>query len=511
MLDSLSGEPVPNARVEAFNARGMVAIAFADEEGRFKMGLDRNGTFKAVADGEGYLEKMVTINTLSFDPKTPVEALIKMSKDMDCEAPFALDGTIKTMLDDSTYNEEEDFTDATVRVMPREFTITANEEGKFALSLQPEMDYDIRIEKPGYMDRTTFVSTKGMDPGTLTMEAVLAGLSEDTSLYKIFYDYDDARIRSYAYKELDKVIDYLQRNPEVKIRLVSHADSRGTTYYNDRLSKDRTTAAYEYLRMEGIDKSRLELVWVGERKAKAVADCGGVPCSEEDYQMDRRTDIEYAGVRDLPEPKVIEMPTLGEGDTLDGGDSLDTELKEMAPDSEIVNEEGSEEEGSEEEVVEEGNETPESPEGEMEGTPDTEIVKEEAEDPNSNREAPDTEVVKEEDVEPETPEDTPEAEVVKEETDDPGTMETTPGSEVVKEEESTTPEGEKVEEGTDNPTEVVEEGSDDARMTPENDGSSDEVTPTEIIEKVVDDAIEDMETPSDTVRSMEIKVTPQED
>ena len=369
-------------------------------------------------------------------------------------------------------------------VMPKEFTVTADEDGNFALSLQPEMDYDIRIEKPGYMDRTTFISTKGMDPGTLTMEAILASLQEDTSMYKIFYDYDDSRIRSYAYKELDKVVDYMNRNPEVKIRLVSHADARGTTYYNDRLSKDRTMASYEYLRMEGIDKDRLELVWVGERKA-SYDDCGGVPCSEDEYQQDRRTDIEFAGVRELPDAPVIEMPALGENDT--------TMVDSMA--NEVVKEERSEEGGEDD--------------GEGE-----EVVKEEAEDPEMPDDAPESEVVKEEATDPGTSDDTPETEVVKEEGNDSGTSDDTPETEVVEEEgtDSETPEGEME---TPDP-EVVEEGNDAGKMmSPENegttpDGSSNETSPTEVIEKVVDDAIEEMESTPDSARSIEIEVTPHE-
>ena len=547
VLDAENGEPIPDARVEAFNARGMVAVAFANDEGRFKIGLDRNGTYRAVGDAEAYLESTITISTLSFDPKVPVEALIKLNRDMDCEAPFALEGVIKTMADDSTFNESEDFSDATVRVMPKEFTILPDENGQFALSLQPEMDYDIRIEKPGYMDRTTFVSTKGMDPGTLTMEAILAGLSEDTTMYKIFYDYDDSRIRSYAYKELDKVIDYMNRNPEVKIRLVSHADARGTTYYNDRLSKDRTLAAYEYLRMEGIDKDRLELVWVGERKP--ANDCGdGMPCSEEDYQVNRRTDIEYGGTNPLP-PK-LELPdpiefNLGESDD-DGDDSTgvkDTKFERSDDEGKITKSERGDGDG-EKPFKHDRNDAP-APDSldpaTKEMAPANEVVKEEEDNDTDSTEVikdeaekviPDMEVVEDEtpkDTEVETPEETPDTEIVKDEEpkdEEPEveTPEKTPETEVVKEEapKEEDTEVEKLEKTPD--VEVVEEeiksietpektpDPEAEKTLPETEVVKEEVDPTEAIEKVVEETIDELETPVDTTsRTINIIVPPQED
>lgn len=510
VLDAETGEPIASAKVEVFNPRGIAAVAFSDEEGRFRIGLDRNANFMMVGDAETYLEAQIRINTTSFDPKVPMEALIKLPRDLDCEAPFALDGTIMT--EDST---PVIWDDATVRVIPKEFTVLPNEDGKYALSLQPEMDYEIRIEKPGYMDRTVNVSTKDKDPGTLTLETILADLSPDTSMYKIFYDYDDDRIRSYAYKELDKVVGYMNRNPAVKIRLVSHADSRGTTYYNDRLSKNRTLVAYEYLRMEGIDKNRLELVWVGERKP--ANDCGdGVPCPEEDHQLNRRTDIQYGGMN---EGMLIELPTLAEEDV----------DKEIDDDGQVTKAEREGNDGKmtkdERTAGDDGvkpNKVSRDDNPVLKTPPANEVVKEEVEETKTEMkvEAPEVEekveVVEETKTEMkiEAPKVEEKVEVV-EETKTEMKIEVPKVQEKVEVVEETKTEmkieAPKVEEKVEEAEVIVKE---ETTKKPVHMGTmtiTEGEDTTAELENVVDDVINNMENNSDSTRSMEIEVIPNQD
>jgi hypothetical protein len=164
-------------------------------------------------------------------------------------------------------------------------------------------------------------------------------------MYKIYYDYAEDDIRSDAYRELDKVVSYMKRNPSVKLRLVSHADARGSQGANEGLSRRRSQSAYTYLTRHGIDKNRLEQVWLGERKP--VNDCiDGVDCTEDQYQENRRTEIQYGGKlkeNELPKPKVEETPVMEEAPMMEetGKDAIKEEaepsgkdlIKETAPES----------------------------------------------------------------------------------------------------------------------------------------------------------------------------------
>jgi len=181
-----------------------------------------------------------------------------------------------------------------VRIIAKEVIVSVDSSGNFQYSLAPETDYEVHFEKEGFLDKVVEISTKGLAQGDLSLNAVLHRLLPDTALYRVFYDYNDAFVRGEAYHELDKVIDFLKRNPTVKLRLVSHSDSRGTNSYNEELSRKRTLSAYAYLLKNGIDKSRLEQVWVGE--SRPVNDCiDGKPCTEEEYRLNRQTEIRYGG------------------------------------------------------------------------------------------------------------------------------------------------------------------------------------------------------------------------
>jgi len=82
----------------------------------------------------------------------------------------------------------------------------------------------------------------------------------------------------------------MKDNPEVKVELASHTDSRASDSYNMTLSQNRANAAVEYLVAQGISRDRLIPVGYGERKL--LNKCkDGVPCSEEEHQLNRRTEM----------------------------------------------------------------------------------------------------------------------------------------------------------------------------------------------------------------------------
>ena len=104
----------------------------------------------------------------------------------------------------------------------------------------------------------------------------------------IYFDFDKYNIRADAAAELDKVIEVMNKYPELKIHATSHIDSRGPASYNMRLSKRRANSSVDYIVSKGIDASRLTNEGMGE--STLVNDCGdGKKCTEEEHQLNRRT------------------------------------------------------------------------------------------------------------------------------------------------------------------------------------------------------------------------------
>lgn len=65
---------------------------------------------------------------------------------------------------------------------------------------------------------------------------------------------------------LDQVSQVLKSNPDIKVVIEGHTDSRGSASYNLRLSDDRAHSVREALVERGVDPGRLEAIGYGESK-----------------------------------------------------------------------------------------------------------------------------------------------------------------------------------------------------------------------------------------------------
>ena len=102
-------------------------------------------------------------------------------------------------------------------------------------------------------------------------------------------------IRPDAATELDKVVEVLQMNPNISIELGSHTDSRGAAAYNQSLSQKRAESAVDYIVSRGVSAGRITAKGYG--KTMPLNKCvDGVSCTEEEYQMNRRTEIKVTSI-----------------------------------------------------------------------------------------------------------------------------------------------------------------------------------------------------------------------
>jgi len=106
----------------------------------------------------------------------------------------------------------------------------------------------------------------------------------------ILFDLNKSNIRPDAALELSKILDVMQQNPNIKIDIRSHTDSRQTSIYNQKLSERRAQSTMSWLIKNGIDKSRLTAKGYGE--SKLLNKCSdGVKCTELEHQVNRRSEF----------------------------------------------------------------------------------------------------------------------------------------------------------------------------------------------------------------------------
>jgi outer membrane protein OmpA-like peptidoglycan-associated protein len=109
-------------------------------------------------------------------------------------------------------------------------------------------------------------------------------------LKDIYYDFDKWNILPESEIELNKLIQIMRDNPDLKVELGSHTDARGRDDYNKILSQKRSESAVAYIISRNIDKSRLVAKGYGE--TQLINHCGnGVECSDSEHRQNRRTEF----------------------------------------------------------------------------------------------------------------------------------------------------------------------------------------------------------------------------
>ena len=115
-------------------------------------------------------------------------------------------------------------------------------------------------------------------------------LKDVLKLNNIYFGFDQWTITKEASLELAKVVTILNQYPEIRIDVIGHTDSRGSTKYNDKLSLKRAEATKEWLVAKGISADRMTVKGEGERAT--VNDCHKTKnCNKKQYALNRRTEF----------------------------------------------------------------------------------------------------------------------------------------------------------------------------------------------------------------------------
>lgn len=112
--------------------------------------------------------------------------------------------------------------------------------------------------------------------------------AEKIVLNPIYFDFDKSNITAPAAFELDKLVQIMQKYPDLVINATSHTDTRGSDAYNLGLSSRRAKTTVQYVISKGIDESRIS--GMGKGETELMVDCGNA-CTDEDHQANRRSEF----------------------------------------------------------------------------------------------------------------------------------------------------------------------------------------------------------------------------
>ena len=160
-----------------------------------------------------------------------------------------------------------------------------DEKGKPSLSLRTNNQYELNITKKGYTyyNTTLEVQTTARE----NLDVKLEQLTTQTKMVfnNITFETNSAELNAESYAELNRLVEFMKNNPELKIEISAHTDDVGSDAYNIRLSDKRAESVVKFLTTNEIGKNHLQSKGYGKSQPL-------VPnTSDENRAKNRRVEI----------------------------------------------------------------------------------------------------------------------------------------------------------------------------------------------------------------------------
>ena len=155
--------------------------------------------------------------------------------------------------------------------------------GSSRMILPDTAAYSLHIEMLGYDTYDADIRSVG-DSMTIGLRPVKKG--EVFVMKNLFFATNKTRILKASEDALNEMYMFLERNKDVRIKIIGHTDSVGSDAANQKLSEGRAAAVREDLIKRGIDEARIEAEGRGESQPVDTND------TEEGRQNNRRVEIE---------------------------------------------------------------------------------------------------------------------------------------------------------------------------------------------------------------------------
>lgn len=177
-------------------------------------------------------------------------------------------------------------------------TMITKNDGKWSFQIDPKKEYKVTFEKNQYESKEFEIPTlsngqkrkeiiASMNPFEMKPE----GKKDNVfTINNIYFDFSKSSPKDESYAILDKIVTFLNENPNISIELSAHTDCVGKDDFNMELSQRRAERCKEYLIKKGISSTRIIAKGYGE--TKILNGCvKWDQCTEEQNQVNRRVEI----------------------------------------------------------------------------------------------------------------------------------------------------------------------------------------------------------------------------
>ena len=169
-------------------------------------------------------------------------------------------------------------------------TKTSGTDGKATFLVECDKNFVVQAALNNYeANATTAKSSSPSVSATVALSPIDKLIQEDkVVLNPILFDFDKHNIKPQAAFELDKLVQIMNKYPNMVIKVESHTDNRGSDAYNIDLSNKRAQSTVQYVISKGIDAGRISGEGKGENSP--IVNCGD-NCTDSQHQQNRRSEF----------------------------------------------------------------------------------------------------------------------------------------------------------------------------------------------------------------------------
>lgn len=255
--------PVRNVGIPVNSNADDFAFVMNEESGEGYVSSNREG-------GQGS-DDIYTLKKLQ-----PICDVLITATVIDAKTGTPLSGAMASVLDNEGNKVASKLTDAEGIA---EFIVECENDTEIEVSLDGYEGNKVMVE--GTRDEETEVEIP-LDP----IEKII--VADRVELNPIYFDFDKSNITATAAFELDKLVQIMNKYPDMVIKATSHTDFRGSDAYNEQLSDRRAKTTVQYVISKGIDANRISGQGMGEKEPKVA--CGS-NCTKEQHQLNRRSEF----------------------------------------------------------------------------------------------------------------------------------------------------------------------------------------------------------------------------